>query len=118
MSGDELVRCRCCGDMFFVTRPARGPLAGYCSPRCRQGAYRDRRHAERAAEVAELALASTQGRLSAALVTLSPSSVTKLLDRLREGAQANLSLVRGDGLCRSTTTGPSGVVAPLHTEEG
>ena len=117
MPGDELVRCRCCGGSFLATRPPRGPLAAYCSKRCRQSAYRARVFAQVATEAADMALASTHARLAVALTSLSLPAVTQLRDVLREPLDRNLSRAYMDGLCSGTTTEPGGVVAPLHNEE-
>ena len=116
MAADELVRCRCCGGMFLATRPPRGPLAGYCSTRCRQVAYRDRVHLERVAEVADLALSCSHERLIVALAALSPSSVIKLRDLLPKPSDRNLSRDASDRLCSPDTPAPAGVVAGLHKE--
>jgi hypothetical protein len=117
MAGDELVRCRCCGEMFVAPRPERGPRASYCSPACRQRAYRDRLHLEVATEAADLALVSTHGMLTLAVAALPPSSALMLRDLLRDASDRNLSPAGRDELCRSDATPVGCVVAGLHTKE-
>lgn len=116
MAGDELVRCRSCGQVFVLRRPVRGPRAGYCSPACRQRAYRERTHLEVATEAADLALASTHARLADALAALPSASALTLRDLLREPSDRNLSPGAGDALCTSSTTATGGVVSHVHKE--
>lgn len=116
MSRDVLVRCRCCGKLFAALRPLRGPLAAYCSGRCRQGAYRARVHSERACLVADQMLASSHSRLVAALAALSAASLLKLHELLESPLSANPSPATGDRLWSDDTTDIGGVVVALHKE--
>ncbi len=115
MSGGEMleVRCRSCGVPFWVERPTRGPLASSCSKACSQRAYRERVRLELATEVADLALSSSHGRLVDALRRLGTSRLTDVRAVLHSATWNGSTDVE---LCSGTTTGPGGVVAPLHKE--
>lgn len=116
MSGDGLVRCAGCGELFLAARPVRGPRAGYCSQACRQRAYRQRQHLEVSVEAADLALGVTHSVLAGAVAALPPSSALMLRDLLADASDRNLSTAIGDGLCRASTTPAGAVVVDLHKE--
>lgn len=60
MGQDEARDCEECGKQ--VKRPARGPRGLYCSPACKQRAYRARLKAEREAFRARLASGPNRGK--------------------------------------------------------